>query len=231
MRPRHAISVAQVLRTPDDITSLAAALATRTAVAGAAQLSRLDTAYRIFATAVCQPQRHGDTCSPAPSGAGGLTNLTVPLEQKPPALQATTGSDQSRQEAVLRSRIAEYFGQQQQPPSTPGAGASAAANADEAAAGAQAGASAERPVPGDSVGQDTEPRAAGAGSLAGLPVRAGHSSLALDCRELLAWARSAGLVRRRPAVTSKQGYRTIGSLACDKPAIGEQAAALWARDP
>ena len=44
----------QVLRTPNDVTGLAGALATRTAVAGAAQLSRLDTAYRIFATAVRQ---------------------------------------------------------------------------------------------------------------------------------------------------------------------------------
>jgi hypothetical protein len=48
----------QVLRMPHDITGLAAALATRTAVAGAAQLSRLDTAYRIFASAVCHPQHH-----------------------------------------------------------------------------------------------------------------------------------------------------------------------------
>lgn len=30
--------------------------------------------------------------------------------------------------------------------------------------------------------------------LAGLPVRGGHASLALDCRELLAWARRAGQV-------------------------------------
>lgn len=40
-----------MLRAPDDVPALAAALAARTAVAGAAQLARLDTAYRTFAAA------------------------------------------------------------------------------------------------------------------------------------------------------------------------------------
>jgi hypothetical protein len=44
-------------------------------------------------------------------------------------LQAAAGSDKSKQEALLRSRIAEYFGQQQELPATPGAGESAAASA------------------------------------------------------------------------------------------------------
>ena len=123
-------------------------------------------------------------------------------------MQAAAGSDQSKQEALLRSRIAEYFGQQQESPAAPRSSASAAASAGAAAAtAAETGASAECAVPGDGAGQDAEARAAGGSSLAGLPVRAGHSSLALDCRELLAWARSAGLVRCRPAVMSELGYR------------------------
>ncbi len=145
-------------------------------------------------------------------------------------MQAAAGSDQSKQEALLRSRIAEYFGQQQESPATPGAGASVATSADEEAAGAEADASAERAVPGDGAGQDAGPRTAGAGRLAGLPVRAGHSSLALDCRELLAWARSAGLVRRRPATMSKQGYRRATD-AISQPLGSWMAAAMWARDP
>ena len=144
-------------------------------------------------------------------------------------MQATAGPDRSKQEALLRSRIAEYFGQQESP-ATAVAGVSAATNADEAAAGGAAGASAERAVPGDCAGQDAKARAAGAGCLAGLPVRAGHSSLALDCRELLAWARSAGLVRCCPAAMSKQGCCSVGSLACGQQAIGELAAAWWACD-
>lgn len=134
-------------------------------------------------------------------------NLADSLNSGCPALQATAGSDQSKQEALLRSRIAEYFGQRESP-ATPEGGAPATAAAGEAAAGTGAGAATEHAVTGDGAGQDAEARAAGAGSLAGLPVRAGHSSLALDCRELLAWARSAGLVRCCPVVMFKQGYCT-----------------------
>ena len=144
-------------------------------------------------------------------------------------MQATAGPDRSKQEALLRSRIAEYFGQQESP-ATAGAGVSAAANADEAAAGGAAGASAEHAVSGDCAGQDAEARAAGAGCLAGLPVRDGHSSLALDCRELLAWARSAGLVRCRPAAVSEQGCHGVEPLARGQQAVGELAAAWWACD-
>ena len=76
--PRHESIVMQVLRTPDNITGLAAALATRTAVAGAAQLSRLDTAYRIFATAVCRPQHHRRPPFPCAFMCWRFDDSTVP---------------------------------------------------------------------------------------------------------------------------------------------------------
>lgn len=53
-RVKHQTRVAlrEVLRAPEDVAGLAAVLAGRTAAAAAAQLSRLDTAYRTFAAAV-----------------------------------------------------------------------------------------------------------------------------------------------------------------------------------
>lgn len=109
------------------------------------------------------------------------------------------------QEAQLRSRIAAYFEQAQEAAAAAPADAAApSANGGEAVAAAD-GADAAVPAAGEAVSDALPPAAAAAadggenpvGGLAGLPVRGGHSSLALDCRELLAWARRSGLVSGR----------------------------------
>jgi len=166
--------VRQVLRAPEDIPSLAESLARRTAAAGRAQLARLDTAYRTFASA------------------------------------AVASASPAQQEARLRSAIATYFEQ----PAAVGAvavegdgdgvdgdaaGASGgespqqAADTVAAAAGEQApeplaaapAAVAAVPPPAESAAAEQEKEV----ELVGLPVKAGHTSLSLDCRELLAYAR------------------------------------------
>lgn len=109
--------------------------------------------------------------------------------------QAAAGADPAQQEASLRLRIAAYFEQQQEAAAEP-ATASAAAVDGTGAEAAVAVADADAAGSGAGNTPPTGACAAGSDGLAGLPVRATHASLALDCRELLAWARRSGLVSR-----------------------------------
>lgn len=162
----------QVVRVPHDVDALAVSLAARTAVAERQQLVRLDTAYRTFSQAAAAP------CAP-------------------------------QQEARLRAHIATYFQHpsavappEAPPMATPHAAPPPAAASSSAAAGAQEGI----PVAEERVGAAAEgannsapdPSEAvsgeGAVGLAGLPIRTGHSSLALDTRELMAYARRQNMV-------------------------------------
>lgn len=174
---------AQVLRAPGDVDAVAADLAARTAAADSHQLLRLDTAYRAFS-------------------------------------QAAVAASQPAQEALLRARIAAYFehpaadavlGESTAAPPPPQAAprdavpphiTSTAAPAVPVSAGGAPGQAAQggtHSVDAAAVaGRGAGGREGGAPDLAGLPLRTAHSSLPLDTRELMAYARRQGLVFPSP---------------------------------
>ena len=139
------------------------------------------------------------------------------------------GAAQEEQEARLRSAIATYFSQDAPATEAPPAAAPAVAltggcslaatacgipavSSDKvlaaaAAATTEAGCQAEEHQPLPPVGVGAQPPAAAGPDLTALPVRAGHSGLALDARELLAFARRNGQAR------SKR-YRSCFVVAC-----------------